>query len=91
MINKQTRAFGECLGTKRRRRTWHSAKSCGETRAVFDPQVSEWGNPPFFTVSLTEYIGLMKRTRGTETSKYPKERKSKETPLVVANERGLAQ
>ena len=28
---------------------------------------------------------------GTETSKYPEENKSKEIPLVVANERGRAQ
>jgi hypothetical protein len=31
------------------------------------------------------------KTRRTETSKYPEERKSTETPLVVASERGLAQ
>ncbi len=42
---KKTRASGGCLGTERRRRTWHSAKSHGETRAVFDPWESEWGNP----------------------------------------------
>ena len=30
-------------------------------------------------------------TRGTETSKYPQERKSIETPSVAASERGLAQ
>ena len=30
-------------------------------------------------------------TRRTETSKYPEERKSTETPLVVASERGSAQ
>ena len=33
----------------------------------------------------------MKRTRGTETSKYPEERTSTETPLVVASERGPGQ
>ena len=38
-----------------------------------------------------EYIGLQERTRGTETSKYPEERKSTETPLVVASERGPAE
>ena len=32
-----------------------------------------------------------KRTRGTETSKYPEERTSTETPLVVASERGSGQ
>gem|GEM_PF-6336817 len=30
-------------------------------------------------------------TWGTETSKYPQERKSIETPQVVASERGIAQ
>ena len=38
-----------------------------------------------------EHIGVLKRTRGTETSKYPEERKSIETPLVVASERGPGQ
>ncbi len=32
-----------------------------------------------------------RRTRGTETSKYPEERTSTETPLVVASERGPGQ
>ncbi len=40
---------------------------------------------------LPEYIGFKKRTRGTETSKYPEERTSIETPLVVASERGSAE
>ena len=40
---------------------------------------------------LPEYIGFKKRTRGTETSKYPEERKSTDTPLVVASERGPAE
>ena len=30
-----------------------------------------------------------KPTRGTETSKYPQERKSNETPSVAASERGI--
>ena len=38
-----------------------------------------------------EYIGVLERTRGTETSKYPEERTSIETPLVVASERGPAE
>ena len=42
-------------------------------------------------VSYPEYIGVKKRTWGTETSKYPEERTSTETPLVVASERGLGQ
>lgn len=32
----------------------------------------------------------MRRTRGTETSKYPKEKKSTEIPKVAASEIGLA-
>ena len=32
-----------------------------------------------------------KQTRGTETSQYPEERTSNETPLVVASERGSGQ
>ena len=53
--------------------------------------MSEWGNPPFNTVPHTEYIGVKEQTRRIETSQYPEERKSTETPLVVASERGLAQ
>ena len=37
---------------------------------------------------LPESIGEQERTRGTETSQYPEERTSNETPLVVASERG---
>jgi hypothetical protein len=33
----------------------------------------------------------MKRTRGSETSQYPEEEKSKEIPLVAASEGGRAQ
>ncbi len=38
-----------------------------------------------------EHIGPVEGTRGTETSKYPEEEKSTETPLVAASERGTAQ
>ena len=38
--------------------------------------------------SRTEYIGALKPTRGTETSKYPEEKKSTEIPQVAASERG---
>ena len=37
-----------------------------------------------------EFIGGEKQTRGTETSQYPEEWKSTETPLVAASERGTA-
>ena len=44
----------------------------------------------FLGVSPTEYIGEVRQTRGTETSKYPEEKKSIEIPLVEAIERGPA-
>ena len=43
---KRARAYGGCLGSRRRGRTRQAAKVCGEARTAFDPQVSEWGNPP---------------------------------------------
>ena len=42
-------------------------------------------------VSHTEYIGMMKGTRGTETSNYPEEKKVKTIPKVVASEIGRGQ
>ena len=36
-------------------------------------------------------IDLVKRTRGTETSKYPEEKKTTVIALVAASERALAQ
>src|SRR5688500_16205808 len=38
--------------------------------------------------SRAEYIGAWKASEGTETSQYLEERKSTETPRVVASERG---
>ena len=88
---KLQRAHGGCLGDQRRRRTWTAAKSSGEPLSGCDPEVSEWGNPRRdYLPSRTEYIGMRKPSQGTETSKYLDERKSKETPPVVASERGRA-
>ena len=88
---KLRRARGGCLGVERRRRTWTAAKSFGEPLTGCDPEISEWGNPRWDNQpSCTEYIGAWKPSQGTETSKYLDERKSKETPLVVASERGRA-
>jgi hypothetical protein len=42
-------------------------------------------------MKLPNKIGGFKQTRGTETSQYPEERTSTETPLVVASERGPGQ
>lgn len=42
---KKISAHGECLGSKRRRKTWQPAKSPGELATSIDPRISEWGNP----------------------------------------------
>ncbi len=42
-------------------------------------------------IRLPNKIGGFKQTRGTETSQYPEERTSTETPVVVASEPGLGQ
>ena len=49
-----------------------------------------------FPNGATQYIEdilsfFRRQTRGTETSQYPEEEKTKVIPLVVASERGLAQ
>ena len=43
---KLVRAYGGCLGAKRRRRAWQAAISFGEPQAGLDPEIPEWGNPP---------------------------------------------
>ena len=48
------------------------------------------GKPTSFEVSLTQYIGQWRRTRRTETSKEPQEKKSTEIPKVAASEMGPA-
>ena len=55
--------------------------------------MSEWGNPAGVNTrsGVDKYIVYVGETRGTETSKYPQEKKSKEIPLVVASERGIGQ
>jgi len=42
---KIQRAYGGCLGARRRRRTRQAAKSHGELQASIEPWISEWGNP----------------------------------------------
>jgi len=41
---KIERAYGGCLGARRRRRAWQAAKSPGEPRAGLEPGIPEWGN-----------------------------------------------
>ena len=61
--------------------------SCGDWHIRIDPQISEWGNPLDWRSSISQE----RSTRGTETSQYPQEKKTKVIPLVVASERGVAQ
>ena len=68
---KYKKADGGCLGDKGRRRTWYTAKSAGEPYAGVNPAVSEWGNPAREERVTPQGEG----TRGTETSKYPEEKK----------------
>jgi len=83
---KLERAYSGCLGARRRRRAWQAAKSLGESRAGIDPRIPEWGN----LIWVIPYHLLKRATRGTETSKYPEEKKETSIPLVVASERGKA-
>ena len=46
------------------------------------------GKPASVQTEESRFVGRV--SRGTETSKYPEEKKSTEIPLVVANERGRA-
>ena len=58
----------------------------------YDLRLSDFGFPVIQRRYETpEYIGGFKQTQGTETSQYPEERTSTETPLVVASERGPGQ
>ena len=47
--------------------------------------------PGFPNCSCAEYIGAWRPTWGTETSKYPVEKKEKSIPSVAASESGIAQ
>ena len=75
------RAHGGCLGAGGRRRAREAAIVPGEPHSGFDPGVPEWGNPPDEgPAPAAEHIGREEATGGTETSKYPEERKSTQRP-----------
>ena len=56
-------------------------------------EMSEWGNPAGVMPSHSRLnqIGRAEGTRGSETSKYPEEKKENSIPLVVASEEGRGQ
>ena len=88
--SKIQRAHGGCLGIGSRRRARQAAISPGEAQTAFDPGIPEWGNPAGVMPCYPHLnqIGCEEATGGTETSKYPEERKSTETPGVAASETG---
>ena len=92
-MRKMVGAHGGCLGTGSRRRTRQAAIIRGEGHKPVDPRVSEWENPARVISRHPpgERIARGEATRGTETSKYPEEEKSNETPPVAASERGRGQ
>ena len=53
-----------------------------------DPWISEWGNPAGVMSGhpMLNQIGIEEGTRGTETSKYPEEKKEKSISVVAASE-----
>ena len=64
-------------------------KVSGSWQISFDPEMSEWGNPPARVLPV-EYIDWIERTQGIETSQYLQEKTSTEIPKVVASEMGTA-
>ena len=80
---------------------WHQEPkkdvvSCEKLRGVaskFRSANVRMGKPGWSNVqsSIAEYIGYRRGTRGTETSKYPKEKKTKVISQVAASEREIAQ
>ena len=54
---------------------------------ILDPQMSEWGNPVRRTrIIHTPIHNVWKGTGGTETSKYPEEKKETSISKVAASE-----
>ena len=53
-------------------------KASGSCQPSVDPEMSEWGNPARLIAALlpSEFIGWKERTRGSETSQYPEEKKT---------------
>ena len=65
----------------------------GSRQPDFDPGISEWGNlaPVMGCRRRLNEIGRLVGTRGSETSHYPQEEKTKVIPRVVASESGRGQ
>ena len=79
----------DALAVKTEEGRFKSAKVVGEVTRTYDPAVSEWGNLTRFIWSLRN-ASCVSGTWGTEISKYPKEKKSNESPLVSDERTGVS-
>ncbi|OGD72524.1 hypothetical protein A3K29_00005 [Candidatus Collierbacteria bacterium RIFOXYB2_FULL_46_14] len=79
----------DALAVKAEEGRFKSAKVIGEVTRTYDPVVSEWGNLARF-IWLLRDVSRVSGTWGTEISKYPKEKKSNESPLVSDERTGVS-
>ena len=79
----------DALAVKTEEGRFKSAKVIGEVTRTYDPAVSEWGNLTRF-IWLLRDVSRVSGTWGTEISKYPKEKKSNESPLVSDERTGVS-
>lgn len=80
----------DALAVKAEEGRFKSAKVVGEVTRTYDPAVSEWGNPTRFIWLSPPPLAGDSGTWGTEISKYPKEKKSNENPLVSDERTGAS-
>ena len=83
-VLKIRRASGGCLGAVCRRRTCQATIRGRERQARIDLPISEWVNPASV---MGRHPCKWRGTRGTETSKYPQEKKADAMAQVAASER----
>ena len=79
----------DALAVKAEEGRFKPAKVIGEVARTYDPVVSEWGNLARF-IWLLRDVSRVSGTWGTEISKYPKEKKSNENPLVSDERTGAS-
>ena len=79
----------DALGPRAEEGRGKTTKSLGEPSGRLSRGYPNGRNPSRLKSGKPRLVGGV--SRGTETSKYPEEKKSTEIPLVVANERGIAQ
>ena len=86
---KLIRAYSECLGIRRRRRTRLPAKSDGELDVSFDPSISEWGNPVEVIFHHPAACAAVKKHLGKWNISVPRGKEREYSiPSVAASESG---